>query len=121
MEKIEADKGSDNLKTYLKDSKCYRSQDDMKTAIEKGIDKPCGTIAKYEASRIIVFRGITLTNHVSETLVPKLGPNMHSIINALKESIDEYFPEVILDKNDPSWTKNQDRVGALQELDHRYA
>ena len=69
----------------------------------------------------MTYRGIRLSNEVPETDVGKLGRNgITTYINNLKVSVDEYFPQVVLDKADPNWTKNQERLTALQELDHRY-
>ena len=68
----------------------------------------------------MVYRGIQLTNDIPETEVAKLATLKDSYANDLKESVDSLFPEIILDKADPEWTKNQDRITSLAELDHRF-
>ena len=68
----------------------------------------------------MVYRGIQLTNDIPETEVAKLASLKDSYADDLLESVDSLFPEIVLDKADPEWTKNQDRITSLAELDHRF-
>ena len=121
IEKIAENSGGPLTQQFLQECQCYSSAWDehlMASTLEVG--KPCKDIETYEASRIVVYKGLDLQDKLPESEMAKLSSIKDEYTSLLLTSIDVFFPEIIMDKKDPNRRKEKDKMDSLQTLDHRY-
>ena len=106
---------------FLQECECYTDEWDinlMTSTLE--VKKYCETIETYEASPIVVYKGLYLQDKLPESQMAKLSSIKDEYTSLLLDSIDVFFPEIIMDKKDPNRRKQTDKMDSLQTLDHRY-
>lgn len=117
---IGEDGGGDLFLRYLEEVECYQSIIDFQLVNELEQKSACGTLEKYQQSEIVVYKGILLSNEIPETDCDKLSNIMGPYITELLASIDDLFPEIIMDKKDPNRRKQTDKMDSLRIFDQRF-
>lgn len=116
--------GGDFFTNYLEECECYDNELEYEFIQElkkKNSTKQisCQSVESYEASDVVIYKGIRLSEEIPEATVDKLSNIMDVQAALLMDEIDFMFPEVILDKKDPERRKQTDKITSLQVLDQR--
>ena len=116
--------GGDFFSNYLEECECYDNELEYEFIQElkkKNSTKQisCQSVESYEASDVVIYKGIRLSEEIPEATVDKLSNIMDVQAALLMDEIDFMFPEVILDKKDPERRKQTDKITSLQVLDQR--
>lgn len=105
---------------YLKESECYQSEWDYQMMRDMMAQTSCKTLEMYEASPVVVYKGLRLQDKLPESDMATLSSIKDEYTSLLLASIDMFFPEIIMDKKDPNRRKQKDKMDALKILDHRF-
>ena len=123
---IGENQGGDFFQNFLTECECFTDEleylliTELKKNGKTTTKKSCLTIEKYESS-VVTYKGIVLTDLITDDTVSNLSKNMDVQITLLLERVEEMFPEVILDKKDPERRKQSEgaKMFSLKIFDHR--
>ena len=61
-----------------------------------GTAKPCKTLENYEASTVVSYKSITLHSDIDSKSAPPLSSYIDELTRKIVESIDQFFPDLIV-------------------------